>query len=164
LSIEQSADEALNHAMNDLVDRPPLKLPLVAWAYGAAGLIPFVGCAAADILGLVPGHAWWRLALLIYSAIILSFLGGARWGLALARLPARASVIALSMAPSIAGFFLLLVPPDLQKGALLGAALAHALQWFWDVRAKDAPPGYGRLRSALAAIAILAMSSAAAFG
>jgi len=150
--------------MTDLVERPTSKLPALAWAYGAAGLIPFVGCAGADILGLSPGQGWWRLALLIYGVVILSFLGGGRWGMALARGPARASVITLSMAPSIAGFFLLLVPPDLQRWALGGAALAHGLQWLWDVRAKDAPPGYGRLRSVLAAIAILSMSSALAFG
>jgi hypothetical protein len=146
------------------MERPPSKLPAVAWIYGAAGLIPFFGCAAADIAGVAPGQAWWRLALLIYSAIILSFLGGARWGLALAQPPASAAVITLSMAPSIAGFFLLLAPSPLQRWALGGAAVAHGLQWLWDVRAKGAPPGYGRLRSVLAGGAILSMSAALAFG
>jgi hypothetical protein len=140
------------------------KLPRVAWIYGAAGLIPFLGCAAADIAGAPPGQGWWRLALLIYAAVILSFLGGARWGFELAHLPAKAVVITLSMAPSIAGFFLLLTPPHLQRWALGGAVVAHILQWAWDIQAKGAPDGYGRLRSVLAAGAVLSMLAALALG
>jgi drug/metabolite transporter (DMT)-like permease len=103
--------------MKDLMERLPHKVPAVAWVYGVLGLIPFIGCAAADIAGLAPNQDWWRLALLIYGAIILSFLGGARWGLELARVQASATAITLSMAPSLAGFFLLLAPPHLRRWA-----------------------------------------------
>jgi hypothetical protein len=150
--------------MKDLMERLPHKVPAVAWVYGVLGLIPFIGCAAADIAGLAPNQDWWRLALLIYGAIILSFLGGARWGLELARVQASATAITLSMAPSLAGFFLLLAPPHLRRWALGGAAVAHALQWLWDFRTNTAPQGYGRLRSVLAAGAILSLSIAIAFG
>jgi len=150
--------------MNAPMDLFKPKLPLAAWIYGVAGLVPFVGCAAADIVGFAPGQGWWRLALLVYSALILSFLGGARWGLELARVPPRLFEISLSMAPSLTGFFLLLAPAPFQRSALGGAAVAHALQWLWDVRAQGAPSDYGRLRSVLAAVAILAMSAALVFG
>jgi hypothetical protein len=146
------------------MERLPQTLPVVAWVYGVLGLIPFIGCAAADVAGVAPNQDWWRLALLIYGAIILSFLGGARWGLQLARVRASATAITLSMAPSLAGFFLLLAPPDLRRWALGGEAIAHALQWLWDFRAKSGPQGYGRLRSVLSAGAILSLSAAMAFG
>jgi hypothetical protein len=150
--------------MKGPMERLYAKLPVVAWIYGVAGLIPFIGCAGADILSIAPGSGWWRLALIIYSAVILSFLGGARWGLELARFPASAFQITLSMVPSIAGFFLLLTPAPLQRWALGGAAAAHALQWFWDIRAKKAPQDYGQLRSMLAAGAILSILAALVFG
>ena len=139
-------------------------LPTLAWIYGVAGLIPFVGCAAADIAAITPGPAWWRFALLIYSAIILSFLGGGRWGLELAQAVPRRSVITLAMGPSIAGFFLLLTPGADRTWALCGAIVAHGLQWLWDVRGSGRPEGYGRLRTVLAGGAMLSIVAALAVG
>lgn len=61
----------------------------MAWALGLAGLIPFVALAGLQWLS-PPG---WRmlagLALLAYGAVIVSFLGGIHWGLALREPSAR---------------------------------------------------------------------------
>jgi hypothetical protein len=112
----------------------------------------------------MPGHVWWRLALLTYGAIILSFLGGGRWGLELAQVSVRARVIALSMAPSIIGFFLVLTPASHWRLALGGVATAHVLQALWDIRGSGAPHGYGRLRLTLTSGAVLSILAAIAFG
>lgn len=60
--------------------------PMALWL-GIAGLIPFVGLTLLYVLqlegriGWTPGYA--RDVLVSYGAIILSFLGGIRWGVAL---------------------------------------------------------------------------------
>ena len=140
------------------------KLPTLAWAYGLAGLLPFVGCAAADVAGLGPGQGAWRFALLGYSAVILSFLGGGRWGFALMSPRPSPLSMTVSMAPSIAAFFLLLTREPFLKLALCAAAGCHGLQWLWDVRDPGAPPGYAGLRSTLTAVAVLAILGAVALG
>lgn len=60
--------------------------PMALWL-GLAGLIPFIGLTALYVLqletriGLTQGYA--RDVLVSYGAIILAFLGGIRWGVAL---------------------------------------------------------------------------------
>ena len=65
-------------------DGSRLGIPLAPLALGLAGLIPFWGLALALLLhtafGLEPTRI--DLALATYAAIIVSFLGGIRWGLA----------------------------------------------------------------------------------
>jgi ribose/xylose/arabinose/galactoside ABC-type transport system permease subunit len=136
--------------------------PEVAWIYGLLGLIPFVGGAAGAVLDLDPGGGWWRTALAIYGALILSFLGGARWGLEIARPRVRPLVITASMAPSIAGFLLLLAPPHLVWLTLEGLALGHLLQWAWDLRSRSRPPWYPRLRTLLTTGAVVSLLVGAA--
>ncbi len=64
--------------------RPPV-VPLVL---GIAGLVPFIACALAwrggFALPLIGGGQGARMALVVYAIAILSFLGGVRWGIALA--------------------------------------------------------------------------------
>ena len=143
---------------------PRPTVPPVAWAYGLLGLIPFVVPAGAAMLHAPPGSQVWRQVLVVYAAVILSFLGGARWGLEIARRPVRPVVITLSMLPSVAGFLLALSPAAGGRVALGGLALAHGLQWLWDVRSAEVPAWYPRLRSVLAAGATLSLLTALAFG
>lgn len=83
------------------------RVPMAAMLLGAAGLLPplmalFVRLAAGpDPESQLPGMVG-ALAL-IYSALILSFLGGIWWGVAIARLPAgeQAPLLGLAVAPSI---------------------------------------------------------------
>jgi hypothetical protein len=77
-----------------------LLAPPVVALFGWLGLIPFLGlpiiwCAIAAVSGLagtVP---------IAYGALILSFLGGARWGLAVAHRGPRALKISLAMLPTL---------------------------------------------------------------
>ena len=65
--------------------------------------------------------------------MILSFLGGARWGQEVASAAPDPRLIALSMAPSVAAWALALLPPGhagLQLAGLAGALVLHLL---WDL-------------------------------
>jgi hypothetical protein len=128
--------------------------PAPLWL-GLAGLLPFAAAAAGAHL-LPPDQQGLALrALLAYGAVILSFLGGVRWGLAIRDAEAGALLprLAWSVTPSLLGWVALLLPaaPGL---ALLAAGFAAAL--LADLRASEAPGWYRRLRLPLSLGAILA--------
>jgi hypothetical protein len=90
-------------------------LPRLPWILGLAGLIPFLVTTVA---------AWWAPmvwqvlaipAFLYYSAVILSFLGGVQWGVAMSLEPADTrgfrTRLLLSMAPSLIAWPALLLHP-----------------------------------------------------
>ena len=92
---------------------------------GFAGLIPFVGLAAA--LWLAPSGVWPRagMALLGYGATISSFLGAIHWGLSMRDGPASSvSSLLWGVMPSLLGWVALLLGPA--PGLLLIAALLWA--------------------------------------
>ena len=132
-----------------------------AQALGAAGLVPFVALAAmiwlgrGDVLG-VPA----RPALALYGAVIASFLGGIRWGVAAAR-GLGSLDYALSVVPSLiaSGAFALPLPWDLRA---LGALV---LVWGLvdqDLPRRGAVPSWlGRLRLVLSGVAGLCLLAAA---
>ena len=91
-----------------LPDRGREQPPLVTWIYGGLGLIPFIGGAAAAVWLTSLGRIVAQLELIGYGALILSFLGGGRWGLEVnRRAPVRPLVISASMLPTIAAFLIL---------------------------------------------------------
>ncbi len=82
----------------------------LAHALGAGGLVPFVGLAL--VLWLVPPEpaAWVALALVGYGALIVSFLGGIHWGVAMARRQATTGHLAWGVTPSLLAWPALLMP------------------------------------------------------
>lgn len=143
-----------------------IAVPDVATWLGVFGLLPFGGSAlSAAFLG-EPYGGWAMAALMAYGAVILSFLGGIHWGVAIASdhgngaLPRR---LAVSVAPSLVAWAGLLLP--LRVGLLLLAAGFAAILYV-DIRATRAgemPSWYPRLRRPLsiAVIAALLLSSIA---
>ena len=97
----------------------------------------------------------------VYGALILSFLGGARWGLEVARPQPRVAVVSLAMLPSLVGLVLLLLPSDWRSLQLWGLAAALLLHWLWDVRAAGLPPWYPRLRTILTLGAVTGLAAMA---
>ena len=83
-------------------------LPLLAWLLGVAGLIPFFACG---YLALTPDGAPGTMALLAYGAVILAFLGGVHWGLALPEPSGRRERerLGLGVIPSLVGWVGLLL-------------------------------------------------------
>lgn len=136
---------------------PAVPGPVLAW--GLAGLIPFAGLPALAFF-LPALAAWSDRALGLYAAVILSFLGGARWGQAVQSTRPDAGLIALCMGPSVAAWGLVLLP-DTHRGLQLAAlAAALALHLLWDARAVGLPPWYPRLRLLLTGAAVASLAVA----
>ncbi|WP_016853691.1 DUF3429 domain-containing protein [Halomonas smyrnensis] len=121
---------------------------------GVAGLVPFVVTLPAAYLASPPGQALAIQAFLAYGAVILSFLGGVHWGLALAGAggpePAGRRLVVGVLPSLVAWPALLLAPP---------AAAATLLAGFVALRLYEAGPGaaglpgdYRRLRTRLTAV------------
>ena len=119
--------------------------PRVVLVYGLLGLIPFL--ALPVIGGLLPGSAALSArGLAVYGALILSFLGGARWALAVRRTTIDAGVVSLAMTPTLVALALLLLPSDLRATQLAILALALLVHGAWDIWSTGLPDWYPRLR------------------
>jgi hypothetical protein len=141
------------------------RIPPAALVLGWAGVIPFAVGSAVMAIGLQPAETWAFVPLLSHAAVILSFLGGVRWGLGL-RLPTKdrlTIVLAWSVVPSLVAW----IAVCLYARPLLALALlifAHAAQGWFDVRTAEidgAPRWYAKLRLQLAAIVTLCLLAAA---
>ena len=132
-----------------MIDRLFPGVPAPAAILGLAGIVPF---AAAAALTLRPGPAgaFAGFALLTYGAVILSFLGGIHWGLALAR-PAepRLRKLAIGVLPSLAGWAGLLAGGTAGLLLLLAGFLAVLAVDRGLARDGTAPPWFARLRTVL---------------
>lgn len=127
------------------------KPPAAVLFYGFAGLIPFF--APPVLSWLFPEQRpIFEQALLWWAAIILSFLGGARWGAAVQRPAPEAGLIGLTMLPSIFAWCALLAPLALPvRVAIL--VVAFALVLLWDRQSGGLPGWYGWLRERLTVLA-----------
>lgn len=141
-------------------------IPKAALVLGWAGVIPFAAGGLALLLGTGPIRegVWVLVPLLAYGALILSFLGGVRWGLAfrIRDEEGQAKALALSVLPSLAGWIgvCLYAHPGV---AIMVLICGHVVQGAYDVAsARDglAPAWYGRLRIQLTAAAVLALTLA----
>jgi hypothetical protein len=144
------------------VEAAETKVPSIAGWLGGLGAAPFIGLAgAAPFLTGAP-RILVAHALVAYGATILSFLGGAHWGLAISsqtsvdrgKLPAR---LILSVIPSLAGWAALLVA---ETTGLFILAIAVATMLWVDMRATrlgQAPPWYPKLRIPLTSVVVAAL-------
>jgi hypothetical protein len=122
------------------------------WLISGSGLVPFLVCLA--LAWFVPSQRTAAVQLfIVYSALTLTFLGGARWGAELVRAPhdPKLSRMMLAAAPSVVGLMALLprVRPPLAIGLLLASSVAQLL---WDAQAsRDGllPPWNARVRTVM---------------
>ncbi len=122
--------------------------PTAVRAWGLLGVAPFWAVPA--VAWFAPQAASVAAALVaLYAALILSFLGGARWGLAVRDAAPDPVVVGLAMIPTLAGVLVMALAHGAVRLQLLGLAVALTLSWAWDVRAQGLPPWYGRLRTVL---------------
>jgi hypothetical protein len=138
-------------------------VPRPAFFLGWAGVLPFALLTAATVLGLKPLSLDARAALLAYGAAILSFLGGAQWGVLLPRSQEETSLLwryGVSVLPALLAFLCLLAPQTLGLVGLavgLMALLAYDLS---TVRRGLAPVWYGTLRSQLTGAVVILLAIA----
>ena len=134
-------------------------IPPPARLLGLGGLLPFV-FGAAMVWCPVESMSEFGIRLLgAYGAVILSFLGGVRWGRLLVEPTregggARWLPFVLSILPSLVAWAALLLPPAAMFALL---AIGLVLQYLIDRDATESgelPPWYGRLRLMLTAGAV----------
>jgi hypothetical protein len=141
----------------------PDRIPVSALALGLAGLIPFVVGAAAlwVMLPLLTPERGHQLVI-SYGAIILSFLGGIRWGTAIGIFNARrqAFEFSASVLSSLAGLAAMFAAPIPALTLLIAGFLMQAL---WDVTSVESgrlPLWFGKLRMLLTAGAVISLIAA----
>ena len=139
------------------------RIPTAALVLGLAGLIPFAAGAASlwVRLPLLPPETGLRLVV-IYGAIILSFLGGIRWGTAIGPYDTgrQAPEFAASVMGSLAGLSAAFLPAIPALAMLIAGFL---MQGLWDVMSVDSgrlPAWFGRLRMILTAGVVVALVAA----
>lgn len=143
------------------------RVPPSALALGLAGVVPFAACAGAPWVVEDPAlRADFARALAAYGAVILSFLGGVRWGSALALPSAQATPeLVLAVIPSLLGWCALLLPGESQP--LLALGLGFAVFGILDVREGGRgawPRWYSRLRLLLTVLVLGCLGTALAAG
>ena len=103
------------------------------------GFAPFV-VMALWLYGIAPDHPWRQSTVTLltgYAAVVLSFLGGIRWGLALlGKSEERQGHMILSIVPPLIGWMALATPAPL---VFVFLAVAFAAQGAWD--SLTLPPG-----------------------
>ena len=129
----------------------------IAWLFALAGAVIFAGITialfSAETRVRIPAIA----ALVTFSAIILSYLGGVEGGLALrdelASEKTRAIALFLSIVPSLAAWGLLWLPsPQWQLGASLALFVAVWGADLWLARGGLIPSWFVDLRTAATAV------------
>lgn len=133
--------------------------PAAAWLT-LAGIVPFAAAALGSFLS-GPLGPFAASALLAYGAVILSFLGGLHWGLAIARAEPSFARLGLGVVPSLVGWTALLLGG---RPGLLLLALAFLLVFLLDRRLTRngmAPPWFMKLRLPPTAAAVLCLLAAA---
>jgi hypothetical protein len=135
---------------------------------GWLGVLPFAGLALAAVTGGLLPHESATRGLVLYGAIILSFMGGAQWGLAMRSGSSDPGVegkrLAVSVLPALAAFGCAVLPAG---PALLGLAAAFAALLCYDVMMAEAvmaPAWYPALRMQLTGAVVVCLLSVAAFG
>ncbi|MEM9738636.1 MAG: DUF3429 domain-containing protein [Pseudomonadota bacterium] len=140
-----------------MLRRGAFAIPPAPLALTVAGLMPFFGGAlAAFALGDDPApQAGAHLTLLVYSAVILSFLGGVRWGVEMNEAtftPPRWGIMTGSIIGALVGWgavvYYLLGTPAQSPWVFVAMACALFIQWIWDVLSRrDTPAWYDGLRT-----------------
>ncbi len=129
-------------------------VPRGMWIIAGSGLLPFLVCLA--LLFSTPSLAERAVhAFIVYAALTLSFLGGARWGAELVRAPDNPNLARLvaSALPSVVGLAALL-PYVTTTQSLVLLAVCGVAQLAWDVAAsRDAllPAWNARVRTLMTA-------------
>lgn len=138
-----------------------------AWARWLTftGAIPFIACSAALWLAPNQYRGFAVSVLTAYAAVILSFLGGIQWGMAVnvidtAPKSAR-NMFLLSVVPSLLAWGMLLLPEP--RSRILVAIFLFAFVWVIDALLnvqKLIPPWFFKLRSTISLIVIASLASA----
>lgn len=130
------------------------EIPAAAAWLGGGGLLPFAGIALVAMIAKDPALRELAIRAFVgWSAVVLAFLGGVRWGAALADAGWRP--MALAITPALLAFGCLQVEP---VHALKLLALLYAVVGFFDVMRRPSPTWpawFMKLRARLSGAAVV---------
>ena len=139
-------------------DKTQKRLPKSAAWLGGSGVTPFVCLSLAIPFANDALRTQLQFALIAYGAAILSFLGGIRWGIAIAEAPRTEDWLlrrlGLSVMPSLIAWASLLIPAKLGSLTLVIGLGAMWLLDNFSSRAGELPPWYPSLRWPLTCVAV----------
>ena len=133
--------------------------PVALWIIAVLALSPFPIAALAYGYGPTDVARPALTIILTWSAVVMSFLGGVRWGMETGRTPPRWERQLISVTSAVAAWMLLLARhrfPD--TWILAGAIAAFLLQWLFDHQAPDVPARYPALSTALTSAACVSLA------
>ena len=144
------------------------EMPREAAVLGWAGVLPFAGFALQAITGGVLAPESAAKGIVIYGAVILSFMGGVQWGLAMMDAEGRSNGLgrglAISVWPALAAFCLPFLPTLYALVGLVAAFLALLIYDLSIVRSGRGPAWYAPLRIQLTSAVVLCLLATAVFG
>lgn len=133
--------------------------PVALWAIALLALSPFPVAAIAYGYG-PPNVARPALTIIMtWSAVVLSFLGGVRWGMETMLRDPRWHRQIVAVTAAVAAWLLLLARhryPD--SWILAGGIAAFLLQWLFDHQGPDVPARYPKLSTAITGAACVSLA------
>ncbi len=144
------------------------QIPRPALVLGWLGVLPFAAFALLAVAGGVLPRGTASSALILYGVVILSFMGGAQWGLAMAmpggRTAAMGPRLAISVLPALAAFALWYAPPTLSLVGLASVFIALLAYDIATAHASAAPSWYPALRLQLTSAVVVCLLLGALLG
>jgi hypothetical protein len=144
------------------------RAPRAAVVLGWLGVLPLAALASAVYAGRPLPRDAALSGLVVYGCLILSFLGGAQWGLAIATPQGSSRTVAyrlaISVLPSLAAFGAWYLPIT---GSLLGLVALFVAWLIYDiatVRDESAPAWYAALRIQLTSAVVVCLLCASWWG
>lgn len=135
--------------------------PTALWVIALLCMAPFPASAVAYVFGPADVTGPALTVLLTWSAVVLGFLGGIRWGLESARAAPRWTRLAMSIVSPAAAWALVFARGSIDTAWLLcGFMAAFILQWLYDHAAPDVPARYPRLMTTLTLGACISLALA----
>ena len=127
-------------------------MPRIYQVLGHAGLIPFVGLAIIAVMGWAPAQSM----LMKYAALILSFLGGTVWMLAMQKQLHWSIAIISNLVMLLSWVVLMLFPPNI--GLLALAILFSSFITFENqIMKPHYDEAYFRMRLVLTIVAVISL-------
>ena len=145
------------------MSEPVPALRRTAFLLTLAGALPFIGLVIAMAVLDPPTNATAGLWLQTYAAVILSFLGGARWGMAVTTASGTAAAtLGVSVLVALGGWVILPPAIILMPGPVwyLVYAVLFALQFGWDWTSSTVPAWFKPARLGASILVIASLTAA----
>lgn len=150
-------------------DRDVSRIPRPALFLGLAGLVPFIAIPALVALSASEGLPIWLRphtavpALVLYAAVILSFMGGVQWGIAVRSIDEDDASTwrryTVSVMPALVAWFAVFLQTRSAIILLATGFVALLVYDLWTVAHGEAPKWYERLRLMLTTVVVVSLTT-----